>query len=85
MDFIPYLENSARCIIQLNIVDLILLNPSTTEAYKWVFTDTDGYAKCRQFKPLLFNQIAKNLLSNMSTTLANSPEHRRIVCRMLNI
>jgi len=85
MDFIPYLENSARCIIQLNIVDLVLLNPSTTEAYKWVFTDSDGYAKCRELKPLLFNEIAKNLLSNISTTLANSPEHRRIVYPILYI
>lgn len=79
MDFIPYIESSVRSDIKLNIVDAVLLSPSTAETWKWVFTDPNGFVRSRCLKPLPFGEMARDLLANMSTALANSPEHRRIV------
>jgi len=81
LDFLPYFENSIKHPVKLNILDLIILNPITMNAHKWVFTDSEGFVKFNYLKSMPFSDIAKSLLANFSPpTMENElAQLRRIV------
>ena len=79
MDFVPYLENCIRNRIKLCIVDLFIINPSTFKVYKSLSTNSKGFVTIQCFEPQPVQTIAGNLLANMSNTLTQSPEHKKIV------
>ena len=79
LNFVPYLENSVKTPVQLNILDLIMIDSITMYAYKWIFTDPNGFVKFRKLKPIPFGDIAKSLLANINPGNSELAEYRRIV------
>jgi len=60
-----------------------MLEPNTLLAYKWAFTDNQGYVKFRELKPLPFPEIAKSLLTNLFLEEVEPAEYRRIVLKLI--
>eukprot|EP00826_Nyctotherus_ovalis_P046604 TRINITY_DN5287_c0_g1_i2.p3 TRINITY_DN5287_c0_g1~~TRINITY_DN5287_c0_g1_i2.p3 ORF type:complete len:110 (+),score=24.60 TRINITY_DN5287_c0_g1_i2:72-401(+) len=79
VSYVEYLERSVRNPIKLNMLDIILIQQDTMLAYKWIFTNSEGFVKFQELKPLPFAEIAKSLLTNLSLGGTELAEYRRIV------
>ena len=78
-DYISYLEPISKRKVPLKIVDTILLNPNTMDAYKWIFTNQEGYLKVNNLVPLPFKNVNRFLLENIFHDILKQSKYKKNV------
>ncbi len=65
LEFVRMLEKAKGQSVRLSILDLILVETTTSRPYKWIYTDRANIVQVRRLSSISIRDVAQSLLANL--------------------